>query len=83
MDRTLLAATLTVSAVVSFAPCAVSAMPVLPLPVVSAIMLPANRLPEDFLDLDLADVSDIVDADHMASEAVVILLSEGMALLAG
>ncbi len=83
MDRTLLAATLTVSAVVSFAPCPVSAMPVLPPPVVSAITLPAHRLPEDFLDRDLADVSDIVDADHVASEAVVILLSEGIALLAG
>jgi len=83
MDRTLLAATLTASVIASFTPHVASAQPMPSLPAVAESGLPSSWLPVDFLATDLADVSDIIEADHMASEAVAILLAEGHTLLAG
>ncbi|HKU95059.1 MAG TPA: hypothetical protein VJR58_07275 [Vineibacter sp.] len=82
MDRTLLTAILTASVIATFTPdtalaqqSAVSAAP--------QARLPSSWLPVDFLATDLADVSDIIEADRMTSDTVAILLTEGSLLLAG
>jgi len=80
MDRTLLTAILTASVIATFDPNTASAQP---MSMVSAAQLPSSWLPADFLATDLADVSDMIEADHMTSEAVAILLAEGSLLLAG